>query len=127
MERRGVGSLFCNDEEEEQPENEYVFEKTGSEEDNYTEDLNDSENEYIPIGVTENKDKHKRSKSITIKIYDDDVNKFEQLKKALWVENDSEVVKKCLDKVYKSNKKKIERIIEERSRIEEVKNSIGTL
>ncbi|MEN6290949.1 MAG: hypothetical protein ABFD07_02890, partial [Methanobacterium sp.] len=71
--------------------------------------------------------KKKSRKSITVNLPPDDAEKFENLKKALWKEEDAAVMKWCFDKVYKSNKKKIKRILEERERIEEEKRRIGTL
>jgi hypothetical protein len=123
----GVSSLFCNDEGEEQPVNEYVLEKNGYEGENNTGDIEYPDDDSTDSEISNNTDNEKRSKSITVKIYGEDVDQFEKLKAAMWAEADSIVLKNLINIVYKSKKRKIEGIIEERNRIEELKNSIGSL
>ena len=127
---RGIGSLFCNDDEgpcnnEEDP---YFFEKSGDEQEQDPEEYIEEDVEPIQEEPKTQKAGQKVQKSVSAKIIGaEDVEKFEEIKRALWTEYDSDVVKWCLDKAYRANKKKIKMIIAERERIEEEKRRIGTL
>lgn len=124
MARNSVSSLFCNDEDEEQTENEYVFEKNG---DNF-EPLEEYEEQIDEsIQTCAPSEKRKSKKSVTVNIPQKDIEKFEKLKKALWKTEDSAVLKWCFEKIYESKESQIERILKERDRIEEEKRRIGTL
>ena len=127
---RGIGSLFCNDDEEpcNNDVNPYVFEKSGEEQGQDQDECIEEDVEPIQDGPKPQKTGQKVQKSVSAKIIGaEDVEKFEEIKQALWTEHDSDVVKWCLEKAYRANKKKIKMIIAERERIEEEKKRIGTL
>lgn len=124
-----ISSLFYDSDEGDQPETEYTPDKN---DDGFIPDqeINGTADD-VRIAPKTVEVKKKMCKSVTAKIMDDeqenDVEKFEEIKRALWTDVDSDVVKWAIRQAYKSNRKKIKRIIEERNRIEEVKNSIESL